>query len=87
MGRCHDSRHTAYCRYGARGIRVCPDWWDVSRFVSDIETSIGSRPANPDGWASRMPYWTLDRINNDGNYEPGNVRWATPADQQDNRHS
>lgn len=75
MRRCYSPKNPKYRRYGGRGIGVCAPWHDVAVFVADIEREIGVRPA-------RM---TLDRRDNDGNYEPGNVRWATPLGQAANR--
>jgi hypothetical protein len=68
-----------YAHYGRRGITVC-ERWDNSfeDFRDDILEKIGERPS---------PQHSLDRINNDGNYEPGNVRWATQKQQTRKRRS
>jgi len=71
--RCLDVNSSAYKDYGARGISICDRWKeDFLDFVADV----GEKPA----W-----YYTLDRINNDGNYEPGNCRWATATEQACNK--
>ena len=72
--RCLNPGHPAWKNYGGRGIRVCDQWagpHGFDQFLSDV----GYRP---DGL-------TLDRIDNDGNYEPGNVRWATRSEQRQNQ--
>lgn len=83
MVRCHNPRNAAYRNYGARGVKVYEPWHDVARFIADIEATIGRRPEgkHPSG----KPLYTIDRYpDNDGNYEPGNVRWATAAEQNAN---
>lgn len=71
--RCENPNHHAYARYGGRGIAVCPQWRaDFAAFLRDV----GHRPS---------PELSLDRIDNDGDYEPGNVRWATAQQQAANR--
>lgn len=73
--RCHSPKVPKYKSYGARGIVVCDAWRaDFWQFVQDV----GPRPST---------LHSLDRIDNDGNYEPGNVRWATSQEQQTNRTS
>jgi len=72
--RCYDPRTSMYYRYGGRGISVCDDW--RHSFKSFYE-HMGARP---DGHS-------LERIDGDGNYEPGNVKWATRLSQNANRCS
>lgn len=71
--RCFNSKNPYYPRYGGRGITICDRWLKFEKFLEDM----GLRPAGR----------TLDRINNDGNYEPGNCRWATHKEQCRNRVS
>lgn len=69
--RCLRATHPSYHRYGGRGITVCPEWADFRTFLADV----GHRPG---------PGYSLERANNDGGYEPGNVRWATQSEQMRN---
>lgn len=77
LNRCENPRARQYPTWGARGIRVCERWHDLRLFVKDIEKHLGPRPAG----------MSLDRTNNDGDYEIGNVRWATPLQQARNRRN
>lgn len=70
ISRCTYKSHAAYKHYGGRGITVCERWMDFNNFIADM----GFPP----------PGKSLDRINNDGNYEPGNCRWATAKEQYHN---
>jgi hypothetical protein len=71
IARCHRPGSGSYPRYGGRGITVCERWQTFENFLADM----GERPAGK----------SIDRINNDSNYEPGNCRWATPKEQRANR--
>jgi predicted transcriptional regulator len=82
MDRCHNPRSKDYPGWGRRGIEVCPEWHDVTAFITWIEANIGPRPGGRT--TGGRPEYTLDRINNDGNYEPGKVRWATQLQQRTN---
>lgn len=72
--RCYNRQNTRYEKYGARGIVVCRRW--INSF-DDFYHDMGKRPS---------PQHSLDRINNNGNYEPGNCRWATRSQQQKNKN-
>lgn len=70
--RCYNPSSPKYKDYGARGIRVCDRWRNsYQAFITDM----GNRPT---------PQHSIDRINNDGDYEPQNCRWALPVDQSNN---
>jgi len=72
MTRCYNPNVPGFKNWGGRDITVCDRWHDAMLFIEDITRLIGPRP----------PGKSLDRYpDNDGNYEPGNVRWATPAEQ------
>lgn len=69
--RCLNPKSEGYAEYGARGITVCARWASFEAFLLDM----GERPAGT----------TLDRRNNDRGYEPGNCRWATMSEQENNK--
>lgn len=71
--RCTNPKNADYKRYGGRGIKVCDRWQVFENFLADMgECPVGL---------------TLDRIETNGNYEPGNCRWATNHDQHRNKSS
>lgn len=74
--RCFNKKNKGYKNYGGRGIKICKEW--INSFQAFYD------------YVSQLPHcgekgYSLDRINNDGNYEPGNVRWATRSEQNRNR--
>jgi hypothetical protein len=69
--RCFNPNCNDYKYYGARGITVCKRWLKFANFFADM----GVRPRG----------YTIDRINNDGNYTPKNCRWATHSQQMKNK--
>lgn len=72
LNRCHNPADPGYPRYGGRGIIVCDEWRnDFSAFYR----YVGDRPSDAH---------SIDRIDNDKGYEPGNVKWSTKQEQQRN---
>lgn len=72
--RCEDPKCNRFYTHGGRGITVAKEWHSYPVFLADV----GRRPS---------PKHQLDRQNNDGNYEPGNVRWATRKQQARNKRN
>lgn len=70
--RCGNPKNERYPKYGGRGISVCERWADFGLFIADM----GPRPSSDH---------SIDRKDNDGNYEPNNCRWATRSEQQRNK--
>lgn len=69
--RCLDKQYKGYKNHGGRGIKICKRWDSFTMFLEDM----GPRPSRE---------YSIDRINNDGNYQPSNCRWATKKEQARN---
>jgi hypothetical protein len=73
IARCSNPKRPDYKNYGGRGILVCDQWKIFANFLADM----GQKPED----------LTLDRIDNNGNYEPNNCRWATLSEQRRNQRT
>jgi hypothetical protein len=75
LARCYNPKNKSFSRYGGRGVTVCTIW---RRSFDCFFRDVGFPPA---------ACYSLDRIDNEGAYEPGNVKWSTPEEQCRNRRS
>lgn len=77
LTRCYNTKASHYRLYGGRGIGVYSPWrTNLGEFCNYIQTALGPKPS---------PEYSLDRIDNNKDYEPGNLRWATPRQQNENK--
>lgn len=72
--RCNSPKCKGYCNYGGRGIKVCDSWDKFENFLHDM----GERPSDKH---------QLDRVDNNGNYEPSNCKWVLPYENANNRRN
>lgn len=81
VDRCTNPKNANWQSYGGRRnpVRICDRWLDPAAFIEDIEREIGPRPEGR--YPTGVPLYTIDRIDNDGGYEPGNVKWSTQHEQ------
>lgn len=78
IARCENPRATGYKYWGGRGVRLHEPWHDPRVFAAEVEAEIGPRLSI---------LYSLDRVDVDGNYAPGNIRWLLKTEQPLNRRA
>lgn len=76
--RCYNKQFDSYPLYGGRGVRVYAEWHEYRKFAQAVREEIGEHPGKG---------FQLDRIDTDGDYAPGNIRWATAKENMRNRRN
>lgn len=79
--RCYNPKDQAYKHYGGRGITICPEWMDKENGFINFYNDVSKLPHFDDNG------YSLDRIDNNGNYEINNVRWSTSEEQANNKRN
>lgn len=77
MRRCNNPKDKGWKYYGERGIKVCEEWHTPENFYRYVDEVLGQCPEGH----------SIDRVDVDGHYEPGNVRWASASEQNSNRRA
>jgi len=87
MARCYNPKHSRYKHWGGRGIKVCERWHDATLYKEDIDKQLEKQGLTLEDWGKGKNKYSVDRKNNDGDYEPSNIRFATFQEQAENRRS
>jgi hypothetical protein len=85
--RCYNKNDAHYNQYGGRGIKVCKIWRNSFEEFRDYVLKLPNCPKDIEKISSSKLNMTIDRINNDKNYKPGNIKWSTYKEQANNRRN
>jgi len=86
ISRCYNPKNPRYSHYGGRGVTVCSSWLgNPQAHFEDISKQLQVQGLTLEDWGQSSTQYSLDRKDNDGDYEPSNIRFATPTEQINNR--
>lgn len=83
--RCYNANNKRYAEYGGRGIKVCSRWMEPRTGFYNFLNDLGPKPSYEKTESGKRPRLSLDRIDVDGDYEPGNCRWTSWSVQRKNQ--